>query len=382
MRVILSIDALHQPLTGIGWYALELAQGLAALPAIESLVFTDGRRFPLALPEFVRDPGVAQVSTRARVRMRHKLIKRLAPVAEALLVRRCGAKLRRLEDHVCHAPNYVIPRRDPRALNTATIHDLSIVRYPELHPAARVRYMSKRIPLSIAHCARLIVSSFAVAEEVSETFAVHKDRIDVVPLGVRSVFCESVDAALDAPLLSSVGVERGGYLLFVNGADPRKDLAGALKAFRCYQSQQPSALQLVVTVPPYALPDLKATLSAEQNVILLPYPDDQQLAALYRGTAGLLFPSVYEGFGLPVVEVLAAGRPVLVSQAETLLEFAHLPGVVSVDTKDVQAFCAGIDELCGSETSAAAASGAAAIATQFSWQRCVANTAATYASLL
>ena len=386
MRLILSIDALHPPLTGIGWYTLELAEGLSALESVESLLFTDGRRYPMQLPDQNVAPGTVDVRA-SRVKARYRLLRPLYRLAGQILARRCGTRLQRLEDFVCHAPNYIIPRPGPRRRNTATIHDLSIFRHPELHPAERVRYMKKNVPVSIANCERLIVSSSAVKSELRETFNVAEDRVDVVPLGVRSVFCETADHRNDASIFTELGLtelrlNNAGYLLFVNGSDPRKNLTSALKAFRCYKQQQNSSLKLVVTAPGHSLHDLTARLSGTPDVVLVGYPDEIGLAALYRNAAGLLFPSLYEGFGLPVVEALAAGTPALISQADTLLEFERLPGVVSVDASDTQSFCCGIESLLGSAVAEAARDGAGAIAKNFSWQRCVDRTVESYARLL
>ena len=262
-------------------------------------------------------------------------------------------------------------------MNTATIHDLSILRYPQWHPARRVAFMNSQMPKTIARCERLIVSSQAVAHEVSAEFNVALDRISVVPLGVRTVFSDHAGTA-DADRLRAAGVTQGHFFLFVNGSDPRKNLAATLRAYRAYRQEVDGDMKLLVTAPPGALPGLKKVMASEKGVVLLSYPEEADLAALYRGAAGVLYPSLYEGFGLPVVEALASGTPVLISRAETLLEFSDLPGVVVTDVGDADAFAQGLVEVCSPELASDAELGAGAVAERFAWRHCVDRTISSY----
>ncbi len=387
MRLILSIDALHLPLTGIGWYALELARGFAVHPQVEQLVFTDGRRYPLPPPDFAAfDIGQAGSDKAApdgpvAVSRKAHLLRPIRAAAGRLIASRTRARLEKLEDFVCHGPNYVVPRRGPRERNAVTIHDLSVLCFPDLHPAQRVRYMQIQMPKAIANSRQVIVSSRSVANEVREAYGVADDRVSVVPLGVRSVFSEITQPS-DVDYLGSIGVQEGSFFLFVNGADPRKNLSSALLAFAHDKRRQRDGLRMVVTAPMRDYDQLVRSLAGQSNIIVVPYPSESELAILYRGACGLLFPSLYEGFGLPVVEALASGTPALISQADTLLEFAELPGVVAVDVSDTEAFSDGIDQLLSSRICDAALAGAQPISHRFSWQQCVNKTFSSYSELL
>ncbi len=383
LRVILSIDALHLPLTGIGWYTLELANGMLDHPDIESLLFTNGRRFPMVLPDLwpsADDHRNAPAGKVAKARYPGFVLPALRAIrgswgrVQAVQSRQ---KLERSIDHICHGPNYSVPRRTPRRMNTATIHDLSILRYPALHPPRRVAFMNAQLPKTIEHCERIIVSSQAVAHEVAVEFRIALERISVVPLGVRSVFSDRV-GVLDTEYQAAVGVQAGCYFLFVNGADPRKNLVAALKAFRAYRQEVAPEMRLLVTAPPSSVSTLAAALTGEEGVLLVSYPDELTLAALYRGAAGLLFPSLYEGFGLPVVEALASGTPVLVSRAETLLEFVGLPGVKAVNAGDTDDFSQGLIDLGTAQLTEGAKLGAGAVAERFAWKHCVNRTIESY----
>ena len=371
MRLIFGIDALHPPLTGIGRYSFELIQRLRRSGQIEDILLTTGLRIQAELPnlEYLASADTPRLGFR-----------RVASAASAGLRRRfCSARLNRLSDYVCHGPNFVSPRTGVANRNVITVHDLSVYHYPEFHPPRRVRHMRKLLPASVEQAARVITVSTSIAAELKTRFSLSDEQIRVIPLGVAACFTSQIDlatAAEDNDLLTDYGLNDRPYFLFVNGSDPRKNLDRCLQAFEIFRAEHGEDWQLVITGAQQPIkPDSKP------GSRWLGHPSDRRLTALYRGAAGLVFPSIYEGFGLPVVEALAVGTPVLISEDPALQEFSILPGVVSASAREQTSLVSGLEALANSAVGEQARSGAPMVADRYSWDACVAATLACYAQL-
>lgn len=377
MKLILSTDALRPPLTGIGWYVHELATRLQKRAAqtatraqvtVNQLKYCDGKSVVESLA------GSADDVHRVRFWPSMPMRSQVTRVVGEWRRHRCSRQLNQLTDWLCHAPNYVLPRTSVPQKNVVTVHDLSVFRYPHLHPPERVAFMQHHLPRSVANAARVIVASQASASEVIEHFGIDESMVRIIPFGVRSVFLTQPDTSPRLPL----ELRDRPFLLFVNGADPRKNLADTLQAFAKFaQHHVEDDWRLAVTGDQSALADL----SKLQNVVRLGYPSDAELAALYRASQGLCYPSRYEGFGLPVIEALASGIPVLTSRTPTLLEFAGLPGVVTPAEDSVEGLLQGMQDLTLASVRQAAMSNQQATQDQFSWDRCVDRTVACYQEL-
>ena len=382
MKLVLSTEALHPPLTGIGWYVHELASRLQQRETITQLRHCDGKS--VTDPRSPENRSTSGQKTPGLENQKPRLpnlpFRPLAVKAAGKLYRaRCSVQLNKLTDWVCHAPNYVLPRSAVREKNVVSVHDLSIYRYPHLHPRDRVNFMEHYLPRSVANAARIIVASQAIAAEVVEHFGVDEQIVRVIPFGVRSVFLSDKVLAeneqrrrLPQPLGNSP------YLLFVNGADPRKNLADTLKAFELFAAKNSTEnWKLAVTGDSSRLTEA----SIQDNVVRLGYPDESALALLYREAQGLCYPSKYEGFGMPVIEALASGTPVLTSRTPTLMEFSGLPGVVTPAEDSVAGLLEGLQRLVSSSMRDEARSNKLKAREKFSWQQCVDQTLACYSEL-
>ena len=239
--------------------------------------------------------------------------------------------------------------------------------------------MRKLLPASVEQAARVITVSNSIAVELKSRFALSDEQIRVIPLGVAACFRSQIDPATtaeDNDLLTEYALNDRPYFLFVNGSDPRKNLDRCLQAFEIFRAEHGEDWQLVITGPqqpiqPESIPGAR----------WLQHPSDRSLTALYRGAAGLVFPSIYEGFGLPVVEALAVGTPVLISEDPALQEFSSLPGVVSASAREQSSLVQGLAALANSAVSEQARAGAPMVADRYSWDACVAATLACYAEV-
>ena len=251
---------------------------------------------------------------------------RLARIAyeQALLRRRLDGF------DVFHAPGYVAPPRLPIPM-VLTVYDLIALRHPRLAARSNVMHYRLRLPRSARAAARIIVPTECVARDVTEQFHIPGGRIRVVPLGVAERF-RPPSAEAVAALRGRHGLG-GPFLLFVGNVEPKKNLPTLLRAVAALRRDgRPHALVIAGVRgwkcrEVYALP---AELGIEDAVRFLGYVPEDDLPALYGAAEAFAFPSLVEGFGLPPLEAMACGTPVVASDADALVETAgdaalHVP---------------------------------------------------------
>lgn len=292
-----------------------------------------------------------------------------------------GARRHRID--LYHAPNFM-----PLAFSgptVITVHDLSFLRYPQTHPAERVRVMSRRVPKAIAACDYVLVDSEFVRQEVLEVYGPPPDKVVTTHLGVSERFRPmTVDET--RPVLARHALEHGKYVLSVGTLEPRKNLGGTLEAFgrlpAALQKRHPLALVGMVGWHMEQLGERLRKLTAGGTVRALGYVDDDDLPYLYAGAAAFIYPSIYEGFGLPVLEALAAGVAVVTSNRASLKEVAGKEAA-ALEPDDF----AGLSEalrkaLEDDAVDPQARARRIAWARSFSWQRCAEQTLAVYRQAL
>jgi alpha-1,3-rhamnosyl/mannosyltransferase len=374
LRVILNVDAISAPLTGIGRYALELARGLAIHPDIEALRLYSACRW-------VDDPAHALAANRNIARLRRALpLRTLALEGYALL--RGGlfrAHTRRLGGWLQHSPNYVLlPFAGP---SVATIHDLTWLRFPDTQPIETVRFLERHLPRTLEQATRILTVSSFVGEEIVSRLGVARGKIDVIPLGVGAEFHPRTAEEL-RPVLARHQLVAGAYLLVVATQEPRKNLAGLVRAY----AGLPSPLR---ARQPLTIVGARGWLNAELDRTLAPlesagtvrrlgYVAEDELPLIYAGAGAFAFPSLYEGFGLPLLEAMASGVPALTSNVASLPEVGG-DVALGVDPEDIDALRAGLVRLLEDERWRAAVRPAGiARARGFTWSRCVDATVASY----
>jgi glycosyltransferase involved in cell wall biosynthesis len=263
---------------------------------------------------------------------------------------------------IVHATSLVPP--PTRRPIVSTVHDLAALDHPELHPRRSVDQLRAQVDALDRSAVVLTVSHTTAAALEARGFPA--DRIVVTPLGVTP----RRDTGLTPPA--------GRYVLAVGALVPRKGLDTLVRAMAAV----PPDVRLVLAGPAGgAEPELRALAAAPDRagrVEFLGAVDDATLAALYRGASLLCFPSVSEGFGLPVVEAMAAGVPVVASDIDAVREVGG-DAVVRVPVGDVEAFAAALSALLDDDdrrgTLAAAGRERAGL---FTWEATAAKTIEAY----
>ncbi|MBU6288690.1 MAG: glycosyltransferase family 4 protein [Chloroflexi bacterium] len=243
---------------------------------------------------------------------------------------------------IVYAPDFALPPRR-RAPGVVTVHDLSYLLFPETHYPPLRRFLEATVPRSIAAAALV----FADSEQTRDDVVNH---LGTDPAKVVTVL-SAPDATFRPMPLDRVrrarerwGVADGPYLVSVGTIQPRKNLPVVFEALR----QLPEAVRLVhVGRPGWLCDPIFAALDAsgvKHRVQILQGVDDEDLAALYSGAVACVFPSKYEGFGLPAVEAMACGVPVIASHAGSLAEVVQDAGII-VDPDDSSAIATGTRRL-------------------------------------
>ena len=327
LRVAVNATPLLSPLTGIGNYIVQLGAALHARGNIDVHSFY-GYRWKHEPPSPPVPGGRSIAATRAR-----DLIKPWIPLKRELrsLLQQV-IFMRGLHRHAIdlyHEPNYVPVRYDVPVV--VTIHDLSWLRYPETHPADRVRWLERGLPRALDRAGAILVDSAFMRDEVVAMFDVSPQRVTVAHLGVSRAFRPRRPEET-AVTLRPLGLQHGQYLLSVGTIEPRKNVGHLLAALARLPAALRDTFPLVIAgARGWRAADLERELrllADRGQVRFLGHVPADDLPHLYAGAAAFVFPSLYEGFGLPPLEAMACGVPVLVSNRAALPEVVGDAGLV------------------------------------------------------
>jgi len=222
---------------------------------------------------------------------------------------------------VLHCPTYRGPVRDGRVPVVVTVHDLAVFRHPEAFPAWTRAYSRRIVPRVLRAARRIVAVSEFTAGELESVLGVPRAKVSVVPNAVDAVF------AAEGPRAE------GDYALAVGTLEPRKNLARAIEAAR----------RLGLELRVVGAQGWGGVEARGGGVTWLGEVDDHELARQYRGALCVVYPSLYEGFGIPVIEAMACGAPVVTSVGGATEEVAGGAAVL-VDPLDAAAIAAGIED--------------------------------------
>ena len=364
------------PRTGIGRYCLNLMSEIQKIRDVESHYFYTGHWSD----ELLRHAPTRVTPVQKIKRTVGRLVPNLAYEIQQRWRRRLflGA-LSPSAQAVYHEPTFLAFKTSlPTVI---TVHDLSILRYPETHPRYRVAFMSKRIGKSIQRADCVITDSEYIRQELLAEFNLPPEKVVSVLLAAGTGFSPVASDTL-ASVLARFGLQPGKYLLAVGTLEPRKNLITAIQAY----VQLPEAVRREI---PFVVAGMQgwrtqgldrevAALIDKGQIRRLGFVADEVLPALYSGARVFVYPSLYEGFGLPALEAMACGTPAVVSNRSSLPEVVGDAGL-QVDALDVaglaQAMCQILEN---DELHALLRQRGIERARGFSWQRCAEQTLAVY----
>ena len=284
-----------------------------------------------------------------------------------------------------HATHYVLPPLwKTRAV--VTIHDIIHLLYPQFLPSRAAHlYARLMIRRALTRADRIVTVSENTRRDLVNYFEIPAARIDVIYNGVSPRFHPDIPREEKERVASKLGLTIP-YLLFLGGEKPHKNVPNVVRAFAKARQERslPHSLVLAGSLPPNPA-RLDALISALELTEAVRRPglvEDADLPALFAGAEAFLYPTLYEGFGLPVVEAMACGTPVLTSATSALQEIAGGHACL-VDPMDVDAIASGIARLATDEEARAEFSALGRKrALDFSWDRAARRTLDVYAAAL
>jgi glycosyltransferase involved in cell wall biosynthesis len=249
---------------------------------------------------------------------------------------------------ILHAPDFVLP--PTRARTILTIHDLSFMVHPECAAPGMARYLNSAVPRGLRRADVVLADSEATRQDLTQLLAIESARVNVVYPGVSPRF-RPLPTEETEPVRQHLGLPER-FLLFVSTLEPRKNLVRLLEAYAQMLNSQFSILNSQFPPPDLVIggrrgwlyEDIFATigrLGLGDRVRLLDFVDDNDLPALYNLAWAFVYPSIYEGFGLPALEAMRCGTPVVTADNSSLPEVVG-DAAVLVRADDVTSIASGI----------------------------------------
>lgn len=355
-RVTLWVDAIAPNPGGIGRYTWELAKGLSD-----------------------RDDVAVQFFGRDRVLQDPAALLRGDPLSKRRNVLRRWWDERGLASSIVHGPNYFLPGFAKAGI--ITVHDLSVFRFPEAHPVERVAAFEREFLNSLVRAAHIVTDTDTVRRELIDMFDVSPESVTAIPLGVDPSF-SPMPVEKVRPSLGKWGLRPKQYGLCVSTIEPRKKISQLLAAWRRLPRHLRGSYPLVLSGGAgwrnEAVHREIEDGVAEGWLRYLGFVEEALLPKLYAGAALFVYPSAYEGFGLPPIEAMASGVPVMVSNRSCLPEVCG-DSARYLDPDDADGFLSALERnLTDLDWRGASVGRGLARAREFSWARCVDRTIDIY----
>lgn len=371
MKVCMHIQAAIDQRAGVGRYVHTLVPELAALKGENDLAgfYFDFRRRGSPFPEGLLSEEAYHLLPGALIQQSWKRLgfpayTRFAPDAD-----------------VHHFPNFIIPPLPAGPKAVVNIHDCCFIKCPETMEPKNRSYLRKRMPATLRRADKILTISETMADELREAFDLPHDKVAATLLGpppsMNTLPEDQVESRIKA-----LGVD-GPFLLHVGTLEPRKN---HLFLFEVFEALKYFDGKLVLCgMKGWQVEPILEAMQANgktDRIVHLDYVEDDDLVALYRRAEALIFPSLYEGFGLPPVEAMRQGCPVISSDGGSLAEVVGDGGIV-LPLGDADQWATTIEEVLGNpDRRARLIHSGHKKASQFSWRKCAEETWEVYKELV
>ena len=355
MRLGLDGMPLTQLKTGVGTYTLELAQALAAQSPSDNFELVSPRPFQSGARENVLPDNLAMVYSKPN------------PLQRRWWSLGLPAYIRRASIELFHGTNFEVPLRG-NCTTVVTIHDLSLLLHSNTHEARAVFRGRLRLPRMARRATMVITDSEQVRREVCDHLRIETDKVVAIPLAPQRCFSPAPSAETVA-VRTRLGIE-DEFVLFTGTVEPRKNLVTLIRAFEELLRSTELNPQLVIAGQlGWKQEELLSSLQESMlrdRVKLVGYVSDYDLRALYSACRVFVYPSIYEGFGLPPLEAMACGAPVIASAVPSVTRQAERV----IGTTDAHGLARNIVELLSDDKARQSLSEAGRRhAAKFSWEK-------------
>ncbi|MBI1862214.1 MAG: glycosyltransferase family 4 protein [Deltaproteobacteria bacterium] len=369
MKILFNDLVRFRERSGVGGYAEELVSALAYRSGLELISQTAwGQPIARLMKQSLGEGRAAQTSL---------LKKALKTFGHQALDRILSSATRLSQPDLSHEPDLIPSARARRVIVTA--HDLSVLRFPEWHPPHRVEYHRLHTGQLRSQVDRFIANSTQTKTDLIELLGIPSDHIDVVLLAPRRSLLAAAEFALPPLALPD------RYFLYTGTIEPRKNIPGLLEAYRSLPGTfRKNTPLILVGGAGWGLDTLVEDLrnGSHKGVRYLGYRPDHELAGILSGAAAFLYPSFFEGFGLPPLEAMALGVPVIASERGSLKEVLGSAAVI-IDPDNPQQLAQAMIKMIEDPSHRQSHSDAGRIwAATFSWERTAEQTWESYGKAL
>ncbi|MFJ5159216.1 glycosyltransferase family 4 protein [Pantoea sp. NPDC088449] len=378
MKVILSIEPIKYPITGIGRYTYELAKALKKIKKIDELLYFDGKKIVQDIPDentgITLSHGLKNILKNNSAAI--KIYQTLSPKIKKRILSRYG-------NYIYHGPNFFLPEHE--AKKVCTFHDLSPFIYPSFFEPKRCKYTQQEILKGLKRSDFIITVSEYIKKELCERFDYPSDKIKTTHLAASKNFFPR-DELQTSSVLKKYNLKYQGFSLFVGTIEPRKNIVSLIDAYESMPAELRLSYPLVISgFKGWRNEQILFRIKKAQSegwLIYLGYIPNADIPLLYSAAKVFCFPSNYEGFGLPVLEALQSGVPVVCSNNSSLPEvagensFFHEAGDVEGIRNQLEI------ALCSDEHRNHAIERGIIHARRFSWEKCAQQTMDVYKELI
>ncbi len=337
MRVGLDGYPLSESRTGVGHYTLELARALALNFPTDQFELVSPQPYATPVIEENELPNLAFIKAKSSSVRGHWW-----SVGLPLYARRARFDL-------FHGTNFELPLWQRRR-SVLTVHDLSTLLSPELHRQPLVRRARVRLPLAVKMASAIVTPTEAVKRELCQHLKIKPEKVTAIHEAPRGFF-QPVSESESAAIRKRLGAE-GDFLLFVGTLEPRKNLLTLLKSFAQIVRDTSLCPQLVIAGGEgWLMSETESFVKSSgisERLLFTGYLQDGELRALYSSCKTFIYPSVYEGFGLPPLEAMACGAPVIASRIAALQEVLG-DAAILIDPLDADSLARAIVDLFESD---------------------------------